>query len=248
MNSVWDSIKITPVNPSIVYSLRNKSFLTRKMAGFAVKYIIKKTYSKITVNPRFFENTFVLNIMNTRLNKGSKILDIGSAESDLPLYLHASGFAVIPFDQRNYPFLPSVRGDAIRLHDYFEPASFDAISVISTIEHIGLGSYGDHKSPVSYSYLIDQWKILLKPGGYMVMTLPVTSRDTRKEQGQWVKNIQETKKIMHNSRGKIISEKLVVENSGLSCAWEEISVDQPFEFITGVYMCAIQYHSEHRKK
>ena len=105
MSKVWDSIKVTPVNPSIVYSLRNKSFLNRKIAGLAIKYIIKRTYSKITINPRFFENTFILNNLNSLLPKGSKILDIGSAESDFPLYIYASGFEIIPFDQRVYPGL-----------------------------------------------------------------------------------------------------------------------------------------------
>jgi hypothetical protein len=241
MSKIWNSIKITPVNPSVVFSLKNKSFLTRKLAGIALHFIIRNTYSKLTVNPRFYENTFVLNNLHSLLPKGSKVLDIGSAESDFPLYLYASGFEVTPFDQREYPLLPSVQGDAMKLEEYFQPASFEAISVVSTIEHIGIGAYGDAKGSVTFISLINQWKGFLKSGGYLLLTLPVTSFETRREPGQWVVNLASFKNALAESSSIVISEKLVVENKALARGWEEIPVNAGSDFFMGVYMCTLQY-------
>jgi len=241
LRNMWDSIKITPVNPSVVFALRNKSFLIRKIGGFAVQYLIRRTHSKVTLNPRYYENTFVLNTLNSLLPKGSKVLDIGSAESEFPLYLHASGFEVIPFDQRSYPFLPSVQGDALKLNTYFQEGMMDAITVISTIEHIGLGVYGDPLEKVTYLALIDQWKTLLKKGGYLFLTLPVTSMETRRESGQWVINLSSFKHTLEETNGAILGERLVIENPSLTHGWEECPVDGQRSFTTGVYMCTIQY-------
>jgi hypothetical protein len=241
MSRIWNSIKITPVNPSVVFSLKNKSFLTRKLAGLAVHYIIRSTYSKLTVNPRYHENSFVLNGLHSLVPKGSKVLDIGSAESDFPLYLHASGFEVIPFDQREYPLLPSVQGDAMKLDHYFQPSTFDAITVISTLEHIGIGAYGDVRNSVTYLSLIGLWKALLKPEGCMLITLPVTSGDTRREPGQWVVNLASFRESLLEANAITLLEKLVVERSSLPCGWEEVQVDTGVPFSLGVYMCAIHF-------
>jgi hypothetical protein len=238
---MWDSIKITPVNPSVVFALRNKSFLTRKIGGFAVRYIIRFTHSKVTLNPRYYENTFVLNSLNTLLPKGSKVLDVGSAESEFPLYLHASGYKVIPFDQRKFPFLDSVQGDALKLNTYFPDGSMDAITVISTIEHIGLGVYGDTLEKVTYLSLLNQWKTLLKKGGILLLTLPVTAMESRREPGQWVVSLSSLKQTLKETQGVILGERLVIENPALAHGWEEFPVDGQRSFNTGVYMCTIQY-------
>lgn len=240
---VWDSLKITPLNTSIVYSLKNKSFLVRKIGGIALKYIIKNTYSKLTVNPRYFENAFVIENLVSLVRKSSKILDIGSAESEFPLYVFALGYDITAFDQREYPFVKSVKGDALELSAGFDPGSFDAVTVISTIEHIGIGAYGDTKKPITYTTLLDNWKKVLKPAGLILLTLPVTSNTRRIEPGQLVENINSVKNLIGESNGKIIREKLIIENSSLSNGWEEIAVNSSLSFNIGVYMSVIQYNS-----
>jgi hypothetical protein len=240
---VWDSLKITPLNTSIVYSLKNKSFLVRKIGGIALKYIIKNTYSKLTVNPRYFENAFVIENLVTLVKKSSKILDIGSAESEFPLYIFALGYDITAFDQREYPFVKSVKGDALELSASFGPGSFDAITVISTIEHIGIGAYGDTKKPITYTTLLNGWKKVLNPGGLILLTLPVTSDTKRIEPGQLVENIDSVRTLIRQSNGNIIREKLIIENSSLSNGWEEVPMTSSVSFNTGVYMSVIQYNS-----
>ncbi len=238
---VWDSLKITPLNTSIVYALKSKSFFTRKLSGIALKYIIKNTYTKINLNPRYYENAFVLENILTLLAKGSKVLDIGSAESEFPLYLMAMGFDVTAFDQREYPFLKSVQGDAHSLSSLFPDHSFHALTVISTIEHIGIGAYGDPKSNAGFMDLLLEWKKVIASGGYLFLTLPVTSLSGRKEPGQWVENMNTMKKMIPDTQGTLIREKLVKENPALSYGWEEIALTTSEPFNTGVYMCIIQF-------
>lgn len=239
---LWDSLKITPLNSSVVYSLKNRSFLTRKIGGIALNYIIKNACSKLTLNPRYYENAFVIDNLIALLKKESKILDIGSAESEFPLYLYALGYDITAFDQREYPFVKSVKGDALELLSCFDHSSFDAITVISTIEHIGLGAYGDTIKSTAYSILLDQWKKVLKPGGYTFLTLPVTSNEKRIEPGQLVENIESVKEMIYHSNGSFIREKLIIKNTALSHGWEEISINPSLSFNTGVYMCVIQYN------
>jgi SAM-dependent methyltransferase len=71
-------------------------------------------------------------------------LDVGCAESLLSHELVARGFRVIGLDIRDYPFknrrVIFVRRNV--LDTGFPDGMFDAILVVSTIEHIGLSTYG----------------------------------------------------------------------------------------------------------
>lgn len=239
--AIWNSIKVTPVNTSVMFSYRPNSYLSRKLTGFAIKYILKNTCNHVVVNPRYFENVFILDQVNRLLTPPARLLDIGSAESELPLYLHASGFDITAFDQRDYPFVSSICGDAIKLMDYIDTHSFDAITAVSTIEHIGIGAYGDHVRTTTYSQLLNTWKQGLKEHGYIIITLPVTSETKRREKGQWVENLAQLKEIITGTSGIIKSEKLIVQNHSLPMQWEETEVGTDKKFSLGVYMASIQY-------
>jgi hypothetical protein len=237
---MWDSIKITPLNSTIGYIHSNK-YWKRKLSGVAINYILKRTIGKIVVNARYHENTFSLNFCNKYLKKSSKIIDIGSSESDFPLMLHASDFKVMAFDQRDYPFIESRKGEAGQISSYFANNSFDAITAISTIEHIGLGVYGDNIFNTSYFDLINEWKKLLRNERYLVITLPVTSSEKRREKGQWVENIMSFKNTIHNASGSIIEEKLVIMNDALPYKWEIQSINAKKDYALGVYMAGIKF-------
>jgi len=224
-----------------MYSVRLHSFFSRKFTGIAINYILKYSCNKIVVNPRYFENTFILKHLDHFLDPAARVLDIGSAESELPLYLHASGYEVTAFDQRNYPFIQSITGDAICLMDFIDPQSYDAITAVSTIEHIGIGAYGDNMQSISYLDLLNTWKQGLKNNGYLLITLPVTSETKRREKGQWVENLKKMNETLDLTGGTIKAEKLVIQNSDIPMQWEEIPVKADNKFNLGVYMVAIQY-------
>ncbi len=108
----------------------------------------------------------------------SKILDIGSSDSLLPLTLAKRGFKLTVYDFRGYseshPNLTCVEGDF--LENKLPDNSFDYIILISSIEHIGFGSYsapcyedGDMKT-------IAEVKRLLSRNGRAILTFPFTDK------------------------------------------------------------------------
>lgn len=53
-------------------------------------------------------------------------------------------------------------------------ASFDCIISMCSLEHFGLGRYGDEFDPEGDAKAFREWRRLLKPGGYMVFTTTIT--------------------------------------------------------------------------
>jgi SAM-dependent methyltransferase len=122
---------------------------------------------------RIVEKAWVLRHLADLIG-GAKILDCGCTESFLSLELASNGFFVTGIDVRPYPLqhpnFDFIQGDitAVPLPSAF----FDAIILLSTIEHIGLGWYGDPKGEIMLSNAIKEVHRLLKPGGHLLLTVP----------------------------------------------------------------------------
>jgi 2-polyprenyl-3-methyl-5-hydroxy-6-metoxy-1,4-benzoquinol methylase len=103
------------------------------------------------------------------------VLDFGSAESTVSLSLASMGFEVTALDMRRYPFAhPNLQSVAAAIEGWdAEPASYDAAFCISTVEHVGLGWYGDPDGADDGDHRalerIGGW---LRPGGLLVLTVP----------------------------------------------------------------------------
>lgn len=121
---------------------------------------------------RIIEKAWVLRHLSG-LETGSKILDVGCAESLLSLELASNGFLVTGVDVRPYPLthpnLRFVQSDVMTAP--LEPGSFDGVILLSTIEHIGLGWYGDQVGD-HQSAVMAHIHELLKPGGQLLLTTP----------------------------------------------------------------------------
>ena len=110
----------------------------------------KPFIKKALLNERIIEIPFAIDALSGMVKSG-KILDLGCMESVLPLFLAGLGFQVTGFDFRKYPYqapnFKFVQGDILKMP--FENGSFDAVTCVSTIEHIGIGFYSDPKDIVS---------------------------------------------------------------------------------------------------
>ena len=108
-----------------------------------------------------------------------KVLDIGGSESLLPFHLARRGYSVTVLDFREYPEqhpnLSIIQGDF--LTNNIPDNSFDFIVMVSTIEHIGFGSYGAPEATDGDLYAIAQAKRILKPSGKIVITFPFASKE-----------------------------------------------------------------------
>ncbi len=132
------------------------------------------------VTERIFEKGFVfMNLSDIPI--GSKILDVGCAWSSLSLELACLGYHVWGIDIDDYPFhhpnLEFVKGSICKTD--FPDNFFDVVIAVSTLEHIGLGWYGDSVQDSDIKAISEIHRIL-KNGGIFILTLPFGIRRTTK--------------------------------------------------------------------
>jgi len=107
------------------------------------------------------------------------ILDVGCAESLLSHELIARGFRVVGIDIRDYPFkdkrMVFLKRD---IRDTCLPDNtFDAIIIVSTIEHIGLRSYGQTVEDANGDLrTMNELARILKNQGIIILTTPYIGR------------------------------------------------------------------------
>ena len=103
---------------------------------------------------------------------GGSVLEVGCAEANWlkPMHDMRPDLTLVGIDVRPGPHPWAIRGDVLT-HE-FPPASFDAAVLVSALEHIGLGAYGDPKDPegdVRTLQRLHQW---VKPGGWVYLDVP----------------------------------------------------------------------------
>jgi len=126
----------------------------------------------LVVNERVAEIPFVLR--NLRLPPGSRVLDVGSRWSLLPLYLTHLGYRVVATDIAPVPAAGAgptfVRADMRR--PPFRPATFDGVTMVSTLEHVGIGFYDAARGSEDDVVLMLELRALVRPGGSLLLTVP----------------------------------------------------------------------------
>ena len=150
------------------------------------------------VNERIVEVPFAMAALS-RLERGARILDVGSAESTFPLSAASLGYQVTAIDPRPLPYShPNLESHASLLEDWDAPSDpFAAAFLISTIEHVGLGAYGEraYGSPEHGAgadvALLDRVRELLSPEGLMILTAPYGTRDHHRARADLRRGIAE---------------------------------------------------------
>jgi hypothetical protein len=127
------------------------------------------------VNERIVEMPFALGQLAS-LDPPAKILDIGGAESTLALSAASLGYRVTVVDPQGVPYEhPNLTSCSCRLEEWTQddPEPFAAAFLISTIEHFGLGAYGE---PVGGAEAdreaLTRVREILADDGLLVVTTP----------------------------------------------------------------------------
>ena len=136
------------------------------------------------MSEQIVENAFLI----SKLPKNAHtVLDFGGYESILPLQLSAIGYKVTVLDQRNYPFhhpnLDVICVDLLKSTLEIDQL-YDVVISISTIEHLGLGGYGDTPTNNGDKQgVYELWKFV-KNGGKLMASVP--AGEPRKQRGYQV--------------------------------------------------------------
>jgi SAM-dependent methyltransferase len=107
-----------------------------------------------------------------------KILDAGCAASffiyELQRYGQVFGIDSRPYFENLPKAIKFIQGDI--LHMPFPENYFDCVTVISVIEHVGLGAYGDPIKDGGDFEAIQNLKRVLKKGGTLFLTTLIGNR------------------------------------------------------------------------
>jgi len=131
------------------------------------------------VNERIVEQPFVYGAL-ADLPTGSRIADVGGAESLVGLSLASSGHQVTVVEPAGYPYEhPNLTVARQTLDDFAPEQPFDAVVLLSAIEHFGLGAYTDNGELDDDADLNAMKRVreLLAPGGRVVLTTPFGPAD-----------------------------------------------------------------------
>lgn len=138
--------------------------------------ILRFAYKIFWINsPRNGEWDFVLQWMRPlrQWQQPVVVLDVGCTESLLLYELQHRGYSVLGIDQRAY----QEPNNQTFVHDIMEESTYDNeyydyIVAISTVEHIGLGAYGDVKNEQGDRKAMMNLFRMLRPNGYLIITVP----------------------------------------------------------------------------
>lgn len=155
------------------YFINYPIFLNYKLKLDIMKFKFVKYLKSFHINERIIEIPFAMQSLSN-IPKEAKILDLGCSESILSIEMASLGYKVIGIDFREYPYYhPNfnfIKGDILNLP--FSAQEYDAVFSISTIEHIGIGSYKDPLNEDGDILVINQIKRVLKKNGLFVLTIP----------------------------------------------------------------------------
>jgi 2-polyprenyl-3-methyl-5-hydroxy-6-metoxy-1,4-benzoquinol methylase len=171
----------------VVLHTRNKIILADFISPSFRERVIRRLWSRLSlmraaalgrtrpgvvISEQLIENALLLREIDSSVRKA---LDFGGFESTLPLALAGLGVDVTVVDQRRYPF--QHQRLHVLQHDILAPLEtlpddFDLVYSISTIEHVGLGDYGDPRAPDGDRVAVGHLWEKVRPGGKLLISVP----------------------------------------------------------------------------
>jgi len=148
---------------------------------------------RLIVNERIVEYPLIFQLIRTN----GIVLDIGCASSRLPIQLASLGYKVHAVDIRPYAFKhPNLEFYKEDIFKWSPQQYFDIIILVSTLEHFGLGSYGDLVLPEADKEAVDRISDWLSEGGQLLVSVPFGKAKVNKKQR--IYDLERLKYIFYN--------------------------------------------------
>jgi hypothetical protein len=162
------------------------------------------------INERIAEPAFALRALR-HVGDGARLVDVGASESTLALSLAVLGYRVTALDPRGYPFAhPSLEAVTGELANWHPGEPLDGAIAISTVEHIGLGFYGEPRHEDGDLAALGHLRELVRPRGLLVLTVPFGARAAVSE----FERTYDTARLERLLAGWEVLERLFLERSG----------------------------------
>ena len=160
-------------NKNIVFEARNKGRMLSELVTMIMSKVsnLATSPSRVVFSERIVEYPLVFQYLDRNCRS---ILDFGCAEDLLPIHLASLGYKVTGLDFRDYPFthpnFKFIQTDILNWEPQKE--EFDCVISVSTIEHVGLGGYGDPVCNDGDRIAVNKAFATLRSGGKLIITVP----------------------------------------------------------------------------
>jgi hypothetical protein len=169
----------------------------------------------LLVNERIVEQPYLFGALST-LRPPARILDVGGSESTIALSLACLGHDVHVVDPRGYRLEhPGLTRSAVTIDRLPEDLRFDAALAVSSIEHFGLGAYGEHSTgPGADRAALATMHDRLATGGLLVLTVPCATQPSVSD-FQRVYSVEQLREML--AAWEILDLSVVWQRDG--CTW-----------------------------
>lgn len=160
-------------------NIKESAYEVVSKVGIAViQKIFPEYFAKQPLKPtdRYIEYSFATENLPSA---PAKILDVGCSGSFFPLLLAGFGYQAFGLDIREYAIINKISFKNFNFvkesitKTGFSDNFFDAITAISTIEHIGIGGrHGEKEDLLADKKAMIEMSRILKPQGVIILTIP----------------------------------------------------------------------------
>ena len=219
MKLTKDEIRMYSTNKNIAFEKEdnNLSALIGRLISIFINRLsmLLPTPNKVIFTERIVEYPIVFHLLSKDYKN---ILDFGCVEDLLPIHLASLGYRVTGLDQREYPFehpnLDFINADILNWIP--TEGKYDCAISVSTVEHVGLGGYGDTVSSDGDMIAVKKLLASLKVGGELIVTVPFGKHAIKRNMRMY--NYQKLHELIPN----ITTERFFAKN-GRYGVWKEVT-------------------------
>ncbi|MEA2067219.1 MAG: DUF268 domain-containing protein [Thermotogota bacterium] len=168
-----EDVELYSRNKNIIFEAENQRRISTKLVAKIVAKLSRLSVSpsRVVFSERLVEYPLIFQYLDRNCKS---ILDFGPVEDLMPIHLASLGYEVTGLDLRPYPFThPNFMFIQTDILGWDPPREeYDCAISVSTIEHVGLGGYGDPTSSKGDKIAVQKLLASLKSGGKLIVTVP----------------------------------------------------------------------------